>query len=65
MSCKGCFYWKDLDNRCGSATKCCHYLLINGKRRPRDENGNCLGYAAKKEAQKRVNRWIFAKGENA
>lgn len=66
MNCEGCYYWKYLDSRYGSSMKCCHYLLINGTRRPRDGNGDCLGFEERKEAQKRVNKWIFAaKGENA
>lgn len=64
MNCDGCYYWKPVD-RAVTGMKRCHYLLINGHRRPRDGNGDCLGFEERKDAQKRVNKWIFWKGENA
>lgn len=39
---KGCKHWRKLDTAAPDC--CCHYLLDHDERRPRDENGNCLGY---------------------
>lgn len=39
--CKGCRYWKST-NGTEKAEHFCHYLLMNGKMRPRDGD-KCLG----------------------
>lgn len=43
---KGCVYWKRLDE---SGDVCaCHYMIVHGVSRPKDADGNCLGYTARK-----------------
>lgn len=49
--CEGCVYYKSL-GACGEGTeRACHYLLIRGKMRERDEGG-CRSRQEKKRAQR-------------
>ena len=41
MDCEGCYYWQYID-KAWSKDKCCHFLLIEGRRRSVDEYGECL-----------------------
>lgn len=49
--CEGCVYYKSL-GVCGEGTeRACHYLLIRGKMRERDEGG-CRSREGKKRREK-------------
>lgn len=56
MNCKGCYYWRPLDASAKDG-RCCHYLLFNRCKRPRDADGKCLAYEKRRLVRKRV--WIF------
>lgn len=42
VSGKRCAYWKPITTATDTKIKCCHYCVIEGRMRARDENGNCL-----------------------
>ena len=41
--CETCYYWQCLDNWYNK-NKCCHYILVEGRMRKKDEKGDCLSY---------------------
>lgn len=42
--CEGCVYWKRLSSSGAVGIRACHYLLMEGKPRRKDENGKCLEF---------------------
>lgn len=45
-----CKYWKRIDiaDRSANSLHCCHYCLMHGTARQKDEEGNCLSYTRRK-----------------
>lgn len=46
--CSSCMYWKQQSETVCSGHFACHFFLNTGKKRRRDENGNCLEVKSKK-----------------
>lgn len=54
--CKGCSYWR---GKKYEYFNYCHYMIINGVSRARDENGKCMCYTTKHVA-KDLNKLEYA-----
>ncbi|MDE6998295.1 MAG: hypothetical protein K2P04_10535 [Oscillospiraceae bacterium] len=42
--CRGCRYWRRLSSSGVAGMRVCHYLLLEGKPRQRDEKGACRSF---------------------
>lgn len=53
MQCQGCEYFEQLG---ASDYRCCHHLLVTGRRREAAESGLCLSRKPEKRKGKNVER---------
>lgn len=56
-ACEGCIYYKKLDPNGGNAQKACHYILVEGHRRPCDPGKDCTVKVLGERVEYDPGRW--------